>query len=174
MKYYVGKIWTLIFRGRESKMAKTVSVVLPDDLDAQLRERAEAEGRKTSEIIRDGIMAYLELDPWMMRGARNLGALVDIPAVQVIQRLAVAQLAWIEAKTDVDGSPGYFRIFVREGEPPELPPLTRLKNDIKQNIVGQLERKKIDYLADQLDKGYPISEAERDWFEKRRRPIRKD
>lgn len=43
-------------------MPKTLSVVIPDDLDLKLRGRAKTEGLNLSDAIREGIEMYLALD----------------------------------------------------------------------------------------------------------------
>ncbi len=86
-------------------MSKRRTFNLPDSLDAKLTQRASQEGEDLTQIAVSALEAYLDTDPNLLRMAAWLGVgMAGVPPHRVIQNLALAHLAWMNAKQNVWGS----------------------------------------------------------------------
>ena len=99
---------------------------------------------------------------------------MDFSPIAVIEKLAIARLAYIEAKREVLGMPTQLHELMvdRDGDKDFSPSSNVLFKRLKLNYAQGMEREQIDYLRDQLGKGYPISDFEREWLKKRTSPER--
>jgi hypothetical protein len=100
---------------------KISSISLSPELHARIQEKVKEEGRPFSEIVKDAVEMYLELDPMLMKSAKRLAMGLGISPTQVIQRFAIRVFAEDQASREVYGKStlGLNKLFMWETDESE-------------------------------------------------------
>ncbi len=83
-------------------MSKTRTIVIPDDLDAKVTALA-VDGRTYSDIVRDALEMYVEIDQGILRTAKRFAVGLDLHPMHVLSNLAMARVGQLEAQREVFG-----------------------------------------------------------------------
>ena len=83
-------------------MSKTRTIVIPDDLDAKVTALA-VDGKTYSDIVRDALEMYFEIDQGILRTAKRFAVGLDLHPMHVLSNLAMARVGQLEAQREVFG-----------------------------------------------------------------------
>jgi hypothetical protein len=84
-------------------MSVTKSVVLSKNLDMRISKRAKKEGITLSDLIRDALESYLNIDPGLMKAVLRFAAVLDTHPMIIISNLATSKFAKMNAEREVFG-----------------------------------------------------------------------
>ena len=84
-------------------MPVTKSVVLSEDLDKKISERAKVEEITVSDLIRKALESYLHIDPGLVKAASRYAAALNKNPMTIISNLAISKFARMDAEREVFG-----------------------------------------------------------------------